>query len=183
MQKFGVKPDVVTTLVVLSACSHAGLIDEGFKFFSQMRSTYGIKPCIEHYSCFIDLFGRAGRLLEVLSSLRVTCTRIIHWDIDSQDCLWRNIQMMHQPTLFCSFCVLLVSHGPQQGESDWKWKQWDWERNRAAVGLRWIKKFAISLLRTALIQKLRTFMNVTLALLNCHMEAGQWFLCCCICPK
>ncbi|EOA19359.1 hypothetical protein CARUB_v10000365mg [Capsella rubella] len=64
MQKFGVKPDGVTYLAVLSACGHAGLIDEGVKFFSQMRSKYGIKPSIEHYSCLIDILGRAGRLLE-----------------------------------------------------------------------------------------------------------------------
>ncbi|CAH8359797.1 unnamed protein product [Eruca vesicaria subsp. sativa] len=95
MQKVGVKPDGVTFLAILSACGHAGFIDEGIKFFSQMRSKHGIKPSIEHYSCLIDILGRAGRLLEAydilqqesetrdnaeLSSLHAACTGIIHWD-------------------------------------------------------------------------------------------------------
>ncbi|CAL9231828.1 unnamed protein product [Arabidopsis halleri] len=70
MQKFGVKPDGVTFLAVLSTCGHAGLIDEGLKYFSQMRSKYGIKPSIEHYSCLIDILGRAGRLLEAYGILQ-----------------------------------------------------------------------------------------------------------------
>ncbi|XP_010494046.2 PREDICTED: pentatricopeptide repeat-containing protein At5g27110-like [Camelina sativa] len=69
MQKFGVKPDGVTFLAVLSACGHAGLIDEGVKYFSQMKSNYGIKPSFEHYSCLIDILGRAGRLLEAYEIL------------------------------------------------------------------------------------------------------------------
>ncbi|AAB61067.1 similar to N. tabacum membrane-associated salt-inducible protein (PID:g473874) [Arabidopsis thaliana] len=72
MQKFGLKPDGVTLLAVLSACGHAGLIDEGLKFFSQMRSKYGIEPIIEHYSCMIDILGRAGRLLEAYEIIQQT---------------------------------------------------------------------------------------------------------------
>ncbi|CAA0405072.1 unnamed protein product [Arabidopsis thaliana] len=72
MLKFGVKPDGVTLLAVLSACGHAGLIDEGIKFFSQMRSKYGIEPSIEHYSCLIDILGRAGRLLEAYEIIQQT---------------------------------------------------------------------------------------------------------------
>lgn len=70
MQKFSVKPDGVTFLAVLSACAHAGLIDEGVKLFSQMRLKYGIKPSTEHYSCLIDILGRAGRLLEAYEILQ-----------------------------------------------------------------------------------------------------------------
>lgn len=70
MQKFSVKPDGVTFLAVLSACGHAGLVDEGVKIFSLMRSKYGIKPWIEHYSCLIDILGRAGRLLEAYEILQ-----------------------------------------------------------------------------------------------------------------
>ncbi|WZZ74612.1 hypothetical protein YC2023_085982 [Brassica napus] len=59
MQKFGVNPDSVTFLAILSACGHAGFIDEVIKFFNEMRSKYGIKPSVEHYSCLIDVLGRA----------------------------------------------------------------------------------------------------------------------------
>ncbi|CAN8265390.1 unnamed protein product [Cochlearia groenlandica] len=71
MQKFGVIPDGVTYLAVLSACNHAGFIDEGVKLFKQMSSKYGIKPSIEHYSCLIDILGRAGRLLEAYNILQL----------------------------------------------------------------------------------------------------------------
>ncbi|KAF2551186.1 hypothetical protein F2Q68_00036622 [Brassica cretica] len=136
-QKLGVKPDSVTFLALLSACGHAGFIDEGIKFFNEMGSKYGVKPSVEHYSCLIDILGRAGRLLEAydiiqqktemrddaellrtLSSPPVACTGTIHWEIESRGCFWRDIQMMHQPTRPCSVCMLLVSLGVQQGKSD-----------------------------------------------------------------
>ncbi|CAA7037558.1 unnamed protein product [Microthlaspi erraticum] len=70
MQKFGVRPDGVTFLAVLSACGHAGFIDEGVECFSLMSLKYGIKPSSEHYSCLIDILGRAGRLLEAYDLLQ-----------------------------------------------------------------------------------------------------------------
>lgn len=60
----GVKPDKVTFVALLSACSHTGLVNEGRVLFNQMSTEYGIKPQVEHYSCMVDLFGRSG-LLEV----------------------------------------------------------------------------------------------------------------------
>lgn len=64
-----VKPDSVSFLAILSACGHAGLIDEGCHYFNQMMNIYGIKPGVEHYSCLIDLLGRAGRLHEAYEIL------------------------------------------------------------------------------------------------------------------
>ncbi|XP_015873684.3 pentatricopeptide repeat-containing protein At5g27110 [Ziziphus jujuba] len=72
MQQSQAKPDGVTFLAVLSACSHAGLVDEGCYFFDQMMTEYGIKPSIEHYSCMLDLLGRAGRLGEAYEILHRT---------------------------------------------------------------------------------------------------------------
>lgn len=60
----GVKPNAVTFVSLLIGCSHAGLVDEGLNFFSSMERTYGVIPRTEHYSCVIDLLGRAGRLIE-----------------------------------------------------------------------------------------------------------------------
>ncbi|KAK4365893.1 hypothetical protein RND71_013773 [Anisodus tanguticus] len=65
-----VKPDDVTFTAVLSACSHSGLVDQGRRFFYSLESTYGIKPSIEHYSCIVDLLGRAGHLEEAESIIR-----------------------------------------------------------------------------------------------------------------
>nr|XP_010920030.1 pentatricopeptide repeat-containing protein At5g27110 [Elaeis guineensis] len=72
MQKANVKPDRVTFLAAISACSHGGLVDEGRYYFNQMTRLYGIKPGIEHYSCLVDLLGRSGRLQEAYSILKNT---------------------------------------------------------------------------------------------------------------
>ncbi|CAH9118275.1 unnamed protein product [Cuscuta epithymum] len=56
-------PDDITFVGVLSACVHAGLVDEGYQMFSLMRC-YGLAPKIEHYSCMVDLLCRAGRVEE-----------------------------------------------------------------------------------------------------------------------
>ena len=57
-----VKPDAITFVSLLTACSHAGLAEEGLKYFHSMENTYGVVPREEHYSCVIDLLGRAGKL-------------------------------------------------------------------------------------------------------------------------
>lgn len=58
-------PDGVTLLNVLSACSRMGLIEEGRQHFFSMTELYGITPSFEHYSCMIDILGRAGRFDEL----------------------------------------------------------------------------------------------------------------------
>ncbi|KAA8544572.1 hypothetical protein F0562_022569 [Nyssa sinensis] len=72
MQQSNAKPDRVTFLAVMSACSHAGLVDEGCYYFNLMITDYGIKPTIEDYSCLIDILGRAGRLHEAYGILQRT---------------------------------------------------------------------------------------------------------------
>ncbi|KAK9273771.1 hypothetical protein L1049_018581 [Liquidambar formosana] len=72
MQQSSAKPDKVTFLAVMSACGHAGLVDEGYYYFNQMTMVYGIKPTVEHYSCLMDLLGRAGRLHEAYEILQRT---------------------------------------------------------------------------------------------------------------
>jgi pentatricopeptide repeat protein len=58
----GIMPDAIIMVTVLSACSHSGLVDEGEELFDKMVSSYGIKPQMEHYSCMVDLYARAGLL-------------------------------------------------------------------------------------------------------------------------
>ncbi|KAK8936170.1 Pentatricopeptide repeat-containing protein [Platanthera zijinensis] len=62
MRKEGINPDRVSFIAILYACSHSGLIDEGWRFFNVMRNEYKIEPLIEHYACMVDLLSRAGRL-------------------------------------------------------------------------------------------------------------------------
>ncbi|KAK6161916.1 hypothetical protein DH2020_001757 [Rehmannia glutinosa] len=57
-------PDDITFVGVLSACVHAGLVDEGRRLFNLMSSSFGLTPKVEHYSCMVDLLSRAGRVYE-----------------------------------------------------------------------------------------------------------------------
>lgn len=66
----GIKPSDITFVGVLSACSHMGLVDEGWTYFTCMSDVYGITPKIEHYGCMIDMFARAGRLQEARELIR-----------------------------------------------------------------------------------------------------------------
>ncbi|CAM6026226.1 unnamed protein product [Sphagnum balticum] len=64
MQLEGVRPDKVTFIAVLQACSHAGFIDLGRHYFCSMIQDYGIVQTGEHYGTMVDLVGRAGHLDE-----------------------------------------------------------------------------------------------------------------------
>ncbi|KAF7820169.1 pentatricopeptide repeat-containing protein [Senna tora] len=58
------KPNDVTFVALLHACSHMGLVQKGREFFAIMTRDYGIEPKIEHYGCMVDLLSRAGLLKE-----------------------------------------------------------------------------------------------------------------------
>ena len=64
MQLTGMKPDHITFTSVLSACCHAGLVDDGWQLFKSMSQEYGITPRLDHYTSMVDLLGRAGKLHE-----------------------------------------------------------------------------------------------------------------------
>ncbi|XP_057948799.1 putative pentatricopeptide repeat-containing protein At5g37570 [Malania oleifera] len=70
----GLTPDDVAFTVVLTACSHAGLVEEGYFYFDTMISDYCIVPSPDHYACMVDLLGRSGRLeaaYELIKSMPV----------------------------------------------------------------------------------------------------------------
>ncbi|KAL2553570.1 Pentatricopeptide repeat-containing protein [Forsythia ovata] len=62
MVKSGVKPDSITFLSILTACGRKGMVDMGIEIFNAMVNDHSIEPYPEHYSCMIDMLGRAGRL-------------------------------------------------------------------------------------------------------------------------
>ncbi|XP_057820816.2 pentatricopeptide repeat-containing protein At2g22070 [Cryptomeria japonica] len=64
MLQAGIKPNAISFLGILFACSHCGLIDEGHHYFDSMSQENGLIPEIEHYVCMVDLLGRSGRLDE-----------------------------------------------------------------------------------------------------------------------
>lgn len=65
MKEEGQLPNHVTFVGVLSACSHGGLVEEGFQHFESMSNDYRLAPQMEHFSCMVDLFGRSGKLDKV----------------------------------------------------------------------------------------------------------------------
>ncbi|CAK9205970.1 unnamed protein product [Sphagnum troendelagicum] len=64
MCREGVAVDSVTFIALLTACSRAGLVNEGFCYFEMMGSVHGISATPEHYACMVDLLSRAGHLGE-----------------------------------------------------------------------------------------------------------------------
>ncbi|KAG5109758.1 hypothetical protein JHK82_038981 [Glycine max] len=60
----GARPNDITFVGLLSACVHAGLVNEGYRLFDMMSTLFGLVPKIEHYSCMVDLLARAGHLYE-----------------------------------------------------------------------------------------------------------------------
>ncbi|KAK4843810.1 hypothetical protein QYF36_012886 [Acer negundo] len=70
MKNAGLTPTNITFTAVLSACDHCGLVEEGRKWFDAMKWEYRIDPEIEHYSCMVDLFARAGYLEEAVNLVK-----------------------------------------------------------------------------------------------------------------
>ncbi|KAK7402263.1 hypothetical protein VNO78_14386 [Psophocarpus tetragonolobus] len=94
MIEAGMKPDNITFVAILSACSHAGLIAAGRNLFYQMVTKFRIDPNVEHYSCMVDLLGRAGLLKEAIEIVQ-------NMPIEPNECVWGallNSCRMHRDT-------------------------------------------------------------------------------------
>ncbi|KAG6726498.1 hypothetical protein I3843_02G071400 [Carya illinoinensis] len=59
-----IKPNDITFVGILHACSHSGLVDEGLEHLKSMHVKHGIIPDAKHYTCVVDMLGRTGRLEE-----------------------------------------------------------------------------------------------------------------------
>ncbi|WMV10959.1 hypothetical protein MTR67_004344 [Solanum verrucosum] len=84
MVKQGSKPDHVTFVSLLSACSHGGLVDEGLRYFAAMTSEFGVPAGIEHCVCVVDLLGRSGRLPEAIAFIK-------EMPVPPNDFVWRSL--------------------------------------------------------------------------------------------
>ncbi|CAA2974872.1 pentatricopeptide repeat-containing At2g33680 [Olea europaea subsp. europaea] len=82
MQLEGARPDYVTFVNILSACSHMGLVDRGWEYFKLMSDKFGEAPRIEHHACMVDILGRAGKLYEATEFIESAT-------IEHGLCLWR----------------------------------------------------------------------------------------------
>jgi pentatricopeptide repeat protein len=66
----GLCPNSVTFLSVLNACSHSGLVEQGQLYYNDMSRKYSIVPELGHYSCMVDLFGRAGHFDKAMKFIK-----------------------------------------------------------------------------------------------------------------
>lgn len=70
MRIHGLRPNNVTFVAILSACAHAGLVDEGRQIYASMRQEYWLVPSMEHHVCLVDMLGRAGHLNEAYQFIK-----------------------------------------------------------------------------------------------------------------
>lgn len=84
MQRLKVRPDGITFVGVLVACSHAGKVEEGRRYFNLMRNEYKIEPDIKHYGCMVDMLGRAGLLNEAFECIE-------DMEIEPNAIVWRTL--------------------------------------------------------------------------------------------
>lgn len=151
MRQRNIEPDKVVFLAVLSACSHAGLVDEGCLIFSQM---VGIRPEREHYLCLIDLLGRAGRLHEAYKIIQLYQAEIMGGDIEflstllSACCFHHNeelgdeiasaiTQLDDDPSIMLSNVYASVKRWDEVRDVRWKMKELGLRKNHP--GCSWIE--------------------------------------------
>ncbi|WOL05952.1 hypothetical protein Cni_G14683 [Canna indica] len=75
------KPDSITFISLLSACSQAGLTEEGERYFIELQQEHSIIARVEHYACMVSLLGRAGRLNEAYDLIR-------KMQVEPDGCVW-----------------------------------------------------------------------------------------------
>lgn len=66
----GLSPDNAVFTVVLTACNHAGLVEEAKKYFGMMKNVYSIVPSGDHYACLVSLLGRFGILRDAYEIIK-----------------------------------------------------------------------------------------------------------------
>uniref|UniRef100_A0ACD5XRX7 Uncharacterized protein n=1 Tax=Avena sativa TaxID=4498 RepID=A0ACD5XRX7_AVESA len=84
MKGASIAPNYVTFLGLLCACSHAGLVDEGRRFFREMQHVYGIEPTMRHYGAMVDVLGRNCRLQEAYDF-------VMDMPLEADPVVWRTL--------------------------------------------------------------------------------------------
>ncbi|KAJ1298615.1 hypothetical protein BS78_01G467500 [Paspalum vaginatum] len=84
MLKGNVKPDEITFVAVLAACSHGGMVDKGHKYFNLMQPQYRIEPNVKHYGCMVDMLSRAGLLKEAFEFIKTM-------KVEPNSVIWRTL--------------------------------------------------------------------------------------------
>lgn len=71
-----VRPDNIMFLSLLAACAHSGHADDALKYFDVLTKSYGVEACGDHYSCLVDVLGRAGRLHQAYELIRTMPVKV-----------------------------------------------------------------------------------------------------------
>ncbi|CAH8320061.1 unnamed protein product [Eruca vesicaria subsp. sativa] len=82
IERSSIKPDHITFVGVLNACSHSGLVKEGLLCFELMRRKHKIQPRLQHYGCMVDILARSG-------SIELAKNLIEEMPIEPNDVIWR----------------------------------------------------------------------------------------------
>ncbi|KAG9141080.1 hypothetical protein Leryth_001588 [Lithospermum erythrorhizon] len=96
MEAQNVRPDSITFISILTACSHSGQVVQGRRYFELMQNHYLIPPQLEHFGAMVDLFGRAGLLEEAYKMIKEMPVRpdIVIWRAFLSTCrTHRNLEM------------------------------------------------------------------------------------------
>ncbi|EPS63069.1 hypothetical protein M569_11717 [Genlisea aurea] len=84
MERRRMTPTEITFVGVLYACSHCGMVDQGFEYFERMKAEFGIEPKIEHYGCMVDLLARAGSVIQAYDY-------ILKMPVEPNAVIWRSL--------------------------------------------------------------------------------------------
>ncbi|XP_028773497.1 pentatricopeptide repeat-containing protein At3g12770-like [Neltuma alba] len=125
MLQLGAKPDVITLVGVLSACSKSGLVDQGLSIYDSFITKYGMKPTAEICACVVDMLGRSGQLDEAMKFIRempiepsasvwgaVLSSSIMHGNSVTRDLAYRFLLELEpeNPSNYISLSNLYASH-------------------------------------------------------------------------
>ncbi|XP_010685428.2 pentatricopeptide repeat-containing protein At2g02980, chloroplastic [Beta vulgaris subsp. vulgaris] len=82
MLESGVSPDGAIFTTLLTACSHGGRIQKGRECFQIMVERFCLRPSMEHYTCMVDMLGRAGKIQEAVEVVE-------KMEMEPDEALWR----------------------------------------------------------------------------------------------
>ncbi|KAK9060454.1 hypothetical protein SSX86_021158 [Deinandra increscens subsp. villosa] len=96
MVKVNIIPNAITFIGVLNACNHAGLVEDGRRYFNMMVNDYKLEPTVEHYGCLVDVLCRAGHLEEaknVIEKMPMKPNKIIWMSLLSASRIYKKVEI------------------------------------------------------------------------------------------
>lgn len=110
LEEAAIKPNRITFLGALLACSHKGLVEEGRVLFYRMNKKYGIHPDMKHYGCMVDILSRRGLLEEAYQLIKempfranavlwktVIAACKVHGNVELAESAFREIGKLEKP--------------------------------------------------------------------------------------